>query len=112
MHVELALIRLTYLLQAIELSASPEGVNKKKLVDVAKPVAFRNIPIIKTVLKPALKKETAKLEIEEFVIAPEPVDEKVIEEVPAAQPVNVKSAQLDKLRKQIAERANHRSTRK
>ena len=45
LHVELALIRLTYLLQAIELSTSPGGVTKKKLAENAKPVAFRSILI-------------------------------------------------------------------
>jgi DNA polymerase-3 subunit gamma/tau len=43
LHVELALIKLCYLQQAIELSNEANGVTKKKLVDTAKPVAFRQI---------------------------------------------------------------------
>ena len=43
LHVELALIKLCYLQQAIELVAEGTTVSKKKLVDSAKPVAFRQI---------------------------------------------------------------------
>lgn len=43
LHVELVLIKLCYLQQAIELSSDANGVSKKKLIDSAKPVAFRQI---------------------------------------------------------------------
>ncbi len=43
LHVELAIIKLCYLQQALELTADAGGVSKKKLVDSAKPVAFRQI---------------------------------------------------------------------
>lgn len=43
LHVELALIKLCYLQQAIELTADGNAVSKKKRVDAAKPVAFRSI---------------------------------------------------------------------
>ncbi len=46
LHVELALIKLTYLQQAIELSASGGSLAKKKVVEAAKPVAFRNLRIL------------------------------------------------------------------
>lgn len=46
LHVELALIKLTYLAQAIQLSTEPEA-GKKKLIETAKPLAFRSIPPIK-----------------------------------------------------------------
>ena len=49
LHVELALIKLTYLQQALELSLGDDVTVKKKLVAQAKPVAFRKIapvPII------------------------------------------------------------------
>lgn len=49
LHVELALIKLTYLHQALELSSVNEGMAKKKIIDTAKPVAYRNIPIIHVV---------------------------------------------------------------
>ena len=44
LHVELALIKLTYLGQALDLTADDGG--KKKRVDSAKPVAFKKIPFI------------------------------------------------------------------
>ncbi|MET0393632.1 MAG: DNA polymerase III subunit gamma/tau [Chitinophagaceae bacterium] len=44
LHVELALIRLCYLQQAIELSAGDSGIGKKKAVESVKPLAFRHIP--------------------------------------------------------------------
>jgi DNA polymerase-3 subunit gamma/tau len=43
LHVELAIIKLCYLQQAIELTSEGSLISKKKLVDTAKPVAFRQI---------------------------------------------------------------------
>lgn len=43
LHVELALIKLCYLQQALELSVDTNGVSKKKIVDKAKSLAFRSI---------------------------------------------------------------------
>ena len=43
LHVELALIKLCYLQQAIELTKDAGEGGKKKLVDTAKPIAFRKI---------------------------------------------------------------------
>jgi DNA polymerase III subunit gamma/tau len=43
LHVELVLIKLCYLQQAIELSADSNGLNKKKIVETAKSLAFRQI---------------------------------------------------------------------
>jgi DNA polymerase III subunit gamma/tau len=76
LHVELALIKLCYLSQALQLTANGASVDKKKLVESARPVAFRNIPPIvaqtKTAEKekPAPKKEEAKLIIETKVEKP------------------------------------------
>jgi DNA polymerase-3 subunit gamma/tau len=47
LHVELALIRLCYLQQALELSSDTNGLSKKKLVDTTKSVAFRSIHQLK-----------------------------------------------------------------
>ncbi len=47
LHVELALIKLSYLQQAMELVNNDGVVSKKKLVETAKPVAFRNVPVIR-----------------------------------------------------------------
>jgi len=43
LHVELVLIKLCYLQQAIELTSDESGLSKKKLIESARPVAFRRI---------------------------------------------------------------------
>lgn len=45
LHVELALIKLAYLQQAVELAS--DGPVKKKLIDEAKPVAFKSLGVVK-----------------------------------------------------------------
>src|SRR5436190_13404174 len=47
LHVELTLIKLSYLQQALELVNNDGGISKKKIVDGAKTVAFRALPVIK-----------------------------------------------------------------
>lgn len=46
LHTELAIIKLTYLQQALELAATGDGISKKKVVDNAQPVAFRKLAIV------------------------------------------------------------------
>jgi len=43
LHVELALIKLCYLHQAMELTSDLNGISKKKSIESAKPVSFRKI---------------------------------------------------------------------
>ncbi len=43
LHVELAIIKLCYLQQAIQLSSEGNGIGKKKVVDAARSIAFRQI---------------------------------------------------------------------
>lgn len=57
LHVELALIKLSYLQQAIELSSSAGAVSKKKLVDSVRSVAFRQLNMV---VAPPPKQKTAK----------------------------------------------------
>ena len=68
LHVELALIKLSYLQQAIELVSDPNGISKKKVAETAKAIAFRQIvPIELKNLKTAehkKQKSEAKLIIE------------------------------------------------
>lgn len=66
LHVELAIIKLTYLLQAVELVDDNAAVTKKKLVETAKPVAFKSIRPIKVkeqeapaIQQPAVKQNAA-----------------------------------------------------
>jgi DNA polymerase III subunit gamma/tau len=71
LHTELAIIKLTYLQQAIELAAGADGVSKKKVVEGAQAVAFRKLVPVESrepVKKPAPKVENeAKLIIESDV---------------------------------------------
>lgn len=68
LHMELTIIKLVYLMQAVELVNNGGVVSKKKQVDTSKPVAFKSIPVIKV-------KEVAN------VISPKPQ----IEQPPAAK---------------------------
>ncbi len=47
LHVELTIIKLCYLQQALELINNDNTIVKKKLIESASPVAFRALPIIK-----------------------------------------------------------------
>ncbi|HEV8286234.1 MAG TPA: DNA polymerase III subunit gamma/tau [Chitinophagaceae bacterium] len=110
LHVELALIKLCYLAQAIELANETNGVIKKKLVETAKPVAFRKIEPIEIENKAKVKslKSEAKLIIETVT------EEKVLkEESPVYnkqearnQKPEAKLAALDKIRKQVRGNGN------
>ncbi|MEO6537893.1 MAG: DNA polymerase III subunit gamma/tau [Ferruginibacter sp.] len=76
LYVEIALIKLCYLNQAIDLSVTDAGINKKRKTDEIKPVAFKILNIIKvkeenifpSFTMPVLEKQEAKLFVEE----PEP----------------------------------------
>lgn len=86
LHVELVLIKLCYLNQALELTAGNEGLEQKKVTQSAKSLAFRNItPLAVKPLKtkPEPKQETAKQ-------AKKPTEEpKLIIETKPDQPVIV-----------------------
>lgn len=75
LHIELVLIKLSFLQQAIELGADD---GKKKLIDTAKPVAFRQIPAIGAAPKTATTKPKAE--------APATGAKLIIEDQPAARP--------------------------
>ncbi len=65
LHTELAIIKLCYLQQAIELSATESGLSKKKLVEASRPLAFRSItPFEVKTEKPQSPAGKAKLIIE------------------------------------------------
>ncbi len=46
LHVEMALIKLCYLQQAMELTTADDGVSKKKLVETTRPVGFRQLRML------------------------------------------------------------------
>jgi DNA polymerase-3 subunit gamma/tau len=120
LHVELAIIKLCYLQQALELSADTNGVSKKKLVDTVKPLAFRSIIPIEAVVssqtavrsqQPAIpnKISEAKLIIETPKKKTEP-ELSVVEEDSSfnQQPVtsNAKLTALNKIRSQYKTNGN------
>ena len=80
LHVELALIKLTYLQQALELSVGEENLIKKKRVAEAKPVAFRKIAPIgisekeASTVSPKKQKEKASAKL----IIENPVEREII----------------------------------
>lgn len=135
LHVELALIRLTYLMQAMEITAGGESLTKKKLVESAKPVAFRNIPPIQP-STPAKKAEpklviqrepqaqqqpqpkavtpqaSAKIEVKAEPAKTPPLETAAVQNEPAVASADLKTSQLDKLRKQIAQRNSSASATK
>jgi DNA polymerase III subunit gamma/tau len=74
LHVELCLIKLSYLQQALEITAGDDNVGKKKRVDSVIPLAFRRLPIIEVKESTSIaavvqssatvKKQEAKLMVE------------------------------------------------
>src|SRR5215467_3255748 len=66
LHVELALIKLCYLQQALELVNEESGLSKKKVTEKAKPVAFRKIEPIEISREPVVgsREDKVKLLIE------------------------------------------------
>lgn len=128
LHVELALIKLCYLAQAMQVVA---GTPQKKSSEPLRPVSFRNIPAMEPVIRrdtPAagarLTVETAALKPEEPVkeraqpVKAEPVKERaqpVKEAVQEGKPVvpgsvTSSSASLSKIRQQIADRAHNKES--
>ena len=63
LHAELALIRLTYLSQALQLTSGAEGLSKKKPAETARPIAFRQIPILQTLKNKTSREPAARLTI-------------------------------------------------
>lgn len=105
LHIELALIKLCYLKQAVELMASYSGISKKKRTELTKPVQFRAlspVEIKEAAKKPAIPAARLIIETEKkaepAVAQPTPVST-------AASPATVpagKLGSLQKLRKQVA----------
>lgn len=125
LHVELALIKLCYLQQAIELVSDTNGISKKKVVETARSVAFRQIaPLevrnVKSEVRPSasprMKSDAGNQMPDAKLIIENPGIEKikVAEENPAygrkaatinhpsasPGPATTKISALDKIRKQ------------
>ena len=131
LHVEMTIIKLCYLSQALNLVNEPEGLSKKKITDNAKPVAFRAIsPIALKEILPVRKSrdlspqknyatqseespkvvsetplEEAKLVIEKEILKPVDVravsDHTTVKEKPK-KTVKLSSLKLRSIREQVA----------
>jgi DNA polymerase-3 subunit gamma/tau len=116
LHVELALIKLCYLQQAIELAAEGNVISKKKLVETVRPVAFRQIvPLEVKNQKSKIKNDKSSNEarliidnesVENIIVAEErPSYEEAVtgnkqSETSNRQQATGKISALDKIRKQ------------
>ena len=108
LHVELAIIKLCYLMQAVELVNNEGVISKKKQVETTKPIAFKSIHILKikeqennNIIEPVIKKNTAtKLNIQE----PEPELEKKVstQQITVAHEPRRSLGSLDAIRKKVS----------
>jgi len=105
LHVELTIIKLCYLLQAVEMVNNEGAVSKKKIVETARPVAFRSIQPIRVkefetqvIPVPVIKKnDEAKLIVEE------PEAKKIVKQTGAVIPETKKPlGSLDAIRKKVS----------
>lgn len=116
LHVELALIKLCYLQQALELAADGAAISKKKRVDTVTPMAFRQlVPLAaieeKQPVTSTRHQSEAKLIIEERPVqkikeAVQPSYEKPLEQLTKKSAGDNKLSALDKIRKQYKSNGN------
>ena len=109
LHVELAIIKLCYLLQAVEMVNNEGILSQKKIVETARPVAFKSIQPIRVKEQEALviqKKPEAQLADEQAkLIIEEPeqkIEKKIIHETEPVSAEPKKSlGSLDAIRKKL-----------
>jgi DNA polymerase-3 subunit gamma/tau len=116
LHVELALIRLCYLQQAIQISSEGNTISKKKVVDSAKSLASRQItPFELKEVSGNRKPSEAKLIIEtaydkSITLAEEKKGYDQLQNSPLSKEINpqkTKISALDKIRKQYQSNGNN-----
>jgi DNA polymerase-3 subunit gamma/tau len=114
LHVELAIIKLCYLQQALSITADLSGLSKKKQVDAIRPVAFRQITPIEAKNNPSVTKKNDPgpgNEVKLIIDQPYPSSKNISSQAPktsipaenAGEPVATaekKVSALDKIRKQ------------
>ncbi|MFM2360855.1 MAG: hypothetical protein RLY16_2848 [Bacteroidota bacterium] len=119
LHVELMLIKLCYLQQALELIQNDEGVIKKKLTAASKSLKFRALPVVKSTQTAATQPaEGAKLVIQTpiqpppttaitkpVVNSPMPPNTTATSTVPPIIP-SVSLGSLSKIRQKVAQQSN------
>jgi len=120
LHIELALIKLAYLSQAIEISLDNDSISKKKTTDQVKAISFKSLPsfVLQSEKKLAdivLKKPAATIKpIEKAVLIIEEPNAEIKKQTPVVKPViaevkkesPMKMGSLIKIREQIAQQNN------
>ena len=105
LHLEMAIIKLTFLKQAVELLGNEE-ISKIKITDSSKAVAFKNLPVIhfkEVATKPSIKKSEpeAKLFVEQKKLIP--AEEKKIKPDPEPE-VKGSFGSLKKIREELTQK--------
>ena len=119
LHVEMAIIKLNYLQQAIELVSGDQGISKKKITDSTKVLSFRSLPVIRIketgIVSAPVKKQpepAARLVIQ----TPELVFEKQVSvPVTTSAETNKPKARLgslQKIREQVIQNKNNGNSSK
>jgi DNA polymerase-3 subunit gamma/tau len=96
LHVELTLIKLNFLQEAIELASENGSIVKKKRIDGPVAIRTKSIPSIQIAAPPVSNKQSATLTIQKEVVVKEAVQVNASETTPPAPaaPVPVASAQV------------------
>jgi DNA polymerase-3 subunit gamma/tau len=108
LHVELVLIKLCYLQQAIELTSDTVGISKKKIVETSlafRTAAIKPLKVESERLKVKNEEKEAKLIIETSVVREENSNYKAESQIP--NPQTTKLSALDKIRKQVKGNGNN-----
>jgi DNA polymerase-3 subunit gamma/tau len=114
LHVELLLIKLAYLKQALRISINEDAVEKKKLTEISKTISFKSLPVSlfreeKNKGRVTQKVEEAKLYVEEPI---REIQKVVLPTAPktsddaSKEKTITKIATLGKIRQQIAQKNN------
>ena len=107
LHVELAIIKLTYLLQAVEMVNNEGSVSKKKIVETVKPVSFKSIQLIKVKEQeePVAAQPIIKNYTEANLIIEEPAPKISTKIAKQTEPINAEPKRslgsLDAIRKKV-----------
>ncbi len=105
LHIEMALIKLTYLQQAIEIVDSGDGISKKKITD-GKSLSFKNIPFVEWKPVSARPDDGKKVSEKPVLIIEQEKEKKpeiiqpVKEETTASKPTSFGS--LNSIRKKVS----------
>jgi DNA polymerase-3 subunit gamma/tau len=109
LHVELVIIKLCYLQQAIELTSDTGGISKKKIVESSlafRTAAIKPLKVESEKLKVKGEKE-ARLLIETSVVKEESANYKAEPQTSNPKPQTTKLSALDKIRNQVKGNGNN-----